>query len=307
MGNKARTEMVSAEEKVSLEERINNSPLFSIDKEAEPVIYDKEKYKLLCLIGEYINKFYSKKYADYGLEVTLSYSSCIKSYDLSKGPFLAYYMTALSNKCRTADATENTNAVDGGMHLSAAQKRIIVAIRKLLAVKGLTDDEINDEVVEYVAKRLGLEHSAMKKAFKLYESYRVSSVTAKVDGDEVNLIDKYGETEKSAEDFVVGRINCYEILDVVEDMYLNDIQVRQREVISPCLTALIAPSIQKNKLDVSSYKFVDKAIVCAYFEERKLPLRREIAESLGKNEASVSRTIGNFLKDLKERLLDKEH
>lgn len=298
--------MTPAEEKVSLEEKINNSPLFGIDREAEPVIYDREKYKLLCLIGEYINKFYAKKYGDYGLEVTLSYGSCVKSYNLEKGPFLAYYMTSLANKCKTADAAENTNMADGGMHLSANQKRIIVAIRRLLEAKGIVDDEINDDVVSYVAKRLGLEYAAMKKAFKLYQSYRVVGVTTEVDGDEVSIADKYGETAKSAEELVVDMVNCYEIFDIIEDVYLNGIQVRQREVISPCLTALIAEAIFKSELNISSYQFIDKGIMRAYIKELKAPLRKDIAESLGKSEASVSRTMSNFLKDLLVRVKQKE-
>ena len=302
MGNETKKEKLLAEEKRSLEDRINESPLFSIDKEADPVTYDKEKYKLLCLIGEYINKFYARKYADYGLEVTLSYGSCIKAYNKEKGQFLAYYMTALSNKCRMTDATENANDEGSGVHLTTSQKRIIVAIRKLLEAKGLVDDDINDEVVDYLAKRLGLDSAKMKKAIMLYQTHRSVRMFTVVGEDEVNVIDKYGETEESTESFVLSKINCYEILDVIEDMYLNEIQFRQREVISPCMTALIAPSIVKNSLNISSYEFVDKTIMCEYLQEHKLPLRKEIADSLGKNEASISRTIGNFLKDLRERL-----
>lgn len=293
---------VNTNEKMLLEEKINNSPLFGIDKEAEPYKYDLERNRLFAHIGDYVNKFYFRKYGDFGYEQAVAFQNSVKSYKAEKGVFLAYYMTSLENACHVQRGKEIAATMTGNIHLTASQQRVVCSIRKILEAKGIVDEDINDDVIKRVAKIMNADYSKMKKAFDIYQNSKVVGMTTVVDGDELNTIDKFGENVKSAEDIVFEKLGCYEVLDIIERKFLYGIQVRQREVISPCLTALIAGTVLSESLDVSKYQFVDHQMIKDYENGKEVPLRKDIAEMLHKAEPSISRTMGNFLIELAEEL-----
>ena len=65
------------------------------------------------------------------------------------------------------------------------------------------------------------------------------------------------------------------------------------------MTVKIAPVVRQYAIPVSEFSFVDKQILVEYIQTGTLPTQRDVAACFDKNEASISRTLKEFLGKIK--------
>jgi len=86
-----------------LEDKINNSPLLSINEEEEGDRYKNEKMRLILDIVKYVMEIIKEgkskwDFREIGLEIIEAADDCIEGFDKEEGKFLHYYLVALKNK-----------------------------------------------------------------------------------------------------------------------------------------------------------------------------------------------------------------
>ncbi|GHV03431.1 hypothetical protein FACS189485_06620 [Spirochaetia bacterium] len=79
--------------KEEYEKLINNSPLFTIDKDKEGELYAAEERRFLTDLAEYLSLyiFTQDTFAEIGLEIIETAKSCIKAFNSGHGKFLHYF------------------------------------------------------------------------------------------------------------------------------------------------------------------------------------------------------------------------
>lgn len=172
-----------------LENIINGSPLFSIDRTVDAELFDITEMRFLNDLVELLSRV-RKDFAEIGLEVMLTAKACIKAYKIENGAFLNYFNVALKRKLKTSRAEEMVDNARGGRTLDEKTKRTIIKIYKLAKVR---NENIKDEVFQKkVAEALGLTLEAVCEAIAINEDITVVSGNKKVkneDGDETEFFD----------------------------------------------------------------------------------------------------------------------
>lgn len=113
------------------EQKINESPCFSIDKQEDPYTYEREKNKLVELLYQY-KRLESSKYDAYGVELMETVRDCLRSYNKEYGPFTKYFNKALAQRIKKADLVEEIAINNGGMHLFRSDYRAVSMIAGFL-------------------------------------------------------------------------------------------------------------------------------------------------------------------------------
>ena len=122
------------------------------------------------------------------------------------------------------------------------------------------------------------------------------------DGGRTSLFDQLSNGHLVEENLLTSA-RVEEILSAVESAFLS-LQQRQMPIISDMMTIRLASTIVETGVDTSSYSFISKEVLSQYSKDQ-LPSQRTIAEKYGKNEASISRTVKEFIKKL-EILLEQK-
>lgn len=89
-------------------------------------------------------------------------------------------------------------------------------------------------------------------------------------------------------------------LDCVEQRFQNS-QRRQQLIISPLLSAKILATYPEVIEHInSSHTFFDRQILHTYLVKGYVPTARDISRTLGKTEASTSRSLKSFLREVRK-------
>ena len=65
------------------------------------------------------------------------------------------------------------------------------------------------------------------------------------------------------------------------------------------MTVRICKTVCDNLIPIDGYTFIDREIITDYVLNNHVPTQRDIADRFGKNEASISRTVKEFVEKLK--------
>lgn len=279
--------------KADYERLITESKLFSLNKETESVAFRKESYKMVEYLYCYLLAQNEKKYEPFGCEITEVAVRCINNYDETKGVFLHYFNAAwkleYSHLC-------GNQAVDDRLHgvkITESEKR---AIKKYLRYEAsLGKDLSRRELCEAIAEILDQPIEVVAEIAELVEYRMVDNEIMDDDGGRTSLIDQLSDGHLVEENLLtLARVE--EILTAVESAFLS-LQQRQMPIISDMMTIRLASTIVEVGVDASSYSFISEEVLSQY-SKNQLPSQRTIAEKYGKNEASISRTMREFLKRL---------
>lgn len=279
--------------KADYERLITESKLFSLNKETESVAFRKESYKMVEYLYCYLLAQNEKKYEPFGCEITEVAVRCINNYDETKGVFLHYFNAAwkleYSHLC-------GNQAVDDRLHgvkITASEKR---AIKKYLRYEAsLGKDLSRRELCEAIAEILDQPIEVVAEIAELVEYRMVDNEIMDDDGGRTSLFDQLSDGHLVEENLLTSA-RVEEILTAVESAFLS-LQQRQMPIISDMMTIRLASTIVEVGVDASSYSFISEEVLSQY-SENQLPSQRTIAEKYGKNEASISRTMREFLKRL---------
>lgn len=286
--------------KADYERLITESKLFSLNKETESVAFRKESYKMVEYLYCYLLAQNEKKYEPFGCEITEVAVRCINNYDETKGVFLHYFNAAwkleYSHLC-------GNQAVDDRLHgakITESEKR---AIKKYLRYEAsLGKDLSRRELCEAIAEILDQPIEVVAEIAELVEYRMVDNEIMDDDGGRTSLFDQLSDGHLVEENLLTSA-RVEEILTVVETAFLS-LQQRQMPIISDMMTIRLASTIVETGVDTSSYSFISKEVLSQYSKDQ-LPSQRTIAEKYGKNEASISRTVKEFIKKL-EILLEQK-
>ena len=286
--------------KADYERLITESKLFSMNKETESVAFRKESYKMVEYLYCYLLAQNEKKYEPFGCEITEVAVRCINNYDETKGVFLHYFNAAwkleYSHLC-------GNQAVDDRLHgakITESEKR---AIKKYLRYEAsLGRDLSRRELCEAIAEILDQPIEVVAEIAELVEYRMVDNEIMDDDGGRTSLFDQLSDGHL-VEENILTSARVEEILTVIEGAFLS-LQQRQMPIISDMMTIRLASTIVETGVDTSSYSFISKEVLSQYSKDQ-LPSQRTIAEKYGKNEASISRTVKEFIKKL-EILLEQK-
>ncbi|MDD6471442.1 MAG: hypothetical protein PUF62_00075 [Bacteroidales bacterium] len=286
--------------KADYERLITESKLFSLNKETESVAFRKESYKMVEYLYCYLLAQNEKKYEPFGCEITEVAVRCINNYDETKGVFLHYFNAAwkleYSHLC-------GNQAVDDRLHgvkITESEKR---AIKKYLRYEAsLGKDLSRRELCEAIAEILDQPIEVVAEIAELVEYRMVDNEIMDDDGGRTSLFDQLSDGHLVEENLLTSA-RVEEILTVVESAFLS-LQQRQMPIISDMMTIRLASTIAETGVDTSSYSFISEEVLSQY-SKNQLPSQRTIAEKCGKNEASISRTVKEFIKKL-EILLEQK-
>ena len=128
--------MYNKNDKEKYEQLINESPIFSLDKEKEKIAFMKERTKMIEHLYNYLLSVNCKKYKSYGYEITEVAIQCIKSFDSTKGEFLHYFNYVWKRKYSYIQLKKYQDNTYGGLHISENDMRNVYKYTKLVEKLG---------------------------------------------------------------------------------------------------------------------------------------------------------------------------
>ena len=280
-----------------LEESINNSGFFTLNKDSQYSLYKRELDKLLINLYEY-EKIRSKHRDifenEYGADVVIVFNDCIDAYDSSKGAFINYFNRSWK---RHEDQCVGEYYFSEKTHgISIPDKEGILYSRIKKSLQNAIEQKIDTNSEEYIynlAKELNISAKKAKTLIQLYSVSFVDNVVTDDEGEEIDIFeitvvpDEQEEKEQKKE-VILDRLNhidyCYSM-----------VQERQKPLLSKLLTAEFLKLIIDVFNGYKNYSFIDIEVVKLYQFTGCVPTQKDIAEQFGRSEPSVSRTLKDFL------------
>lgn len=282
-------------DKEKYEKLISETPLFGIDKDKQSVLYRKESLRLVEYLYRYLLSINKDKYEPYGCEIVDVATRCIYGYD-KRGDFIHYFNVAWSREYSHICGNEIIDSKFHGMKLSDQEKRDIKKYMRI--VSRCNPNMSQEEKYLKVSELMELPVDQIKKLSEATETKIVSDVSHNSDGEEISLYDHI-EEEFSTEGYFENLALLTEMLDKLEAGFLK-LQERQKPIVSDMLTIKIGLDMWEIDKLAKKYLFINKEISDHIKKTGIVPTQRDIAAKYGKNEASISRTMKEFLKKIKE-------
>lgn len=274
--------------------KIANSPLFSLNKETQYNEYKKETLKMVEYLYCYLCAINNEKYFDLGYEIVHLANRCIDSYDISKGVFLHYFNVAWKNEYKKIQQANIEDEKYRGLHISETDKRNARRYIRLAQSCGI--DCSTQEFVENLSEAMNLPKPDVIEIIRISGVAVESNASQNEDEESYDIFDLM-ESGESAEEKVIQEENIYVILGKIEMAYTG-LQERQKKIVSDVITAKICDTIEDINIAVEHFNFINVEIFEKYKKTRKVPTQRDIAEKHKRDEASISRSIKNFLEKL---------
>ena len=280
-------------DKKRYEKLIYESSLFSIDKETQSSAYRKESVKMVEYLYCYLLAINAEKYEPYGCEIVDLATRCINGFDKS-GDFLHYFNAAWKKEYAHICGDEIIEKKFQGMKLSEQEKRSVKKYMKWISKRNpeMSDKEKYEEIAELmelpVEKVIQIAMAAGTKV--------VGEFSSNSEGEEISTFEQVSDSF-SVESYFENLASLEEILDKVEYAY-NEIQERQKAIVSDLLTVKIGTDILEIEKIHKKYSFISEDIRNLIIRTGNVPTQRDLAEKHGKNEASISRTLKDFLKKI---------
>lgn len=287
--------------KEELENLINGSPLFTIDRTVDSELFAATERRFLNDLAELLGLI-RKDFAEIGYEVIVTAKACIKAYKAENGAFLNYFNTALKRTLATSRAKEMADNARGGLTIDEKTERTIRQILKLAKVRG---ESINDEAFQKkVAVAMGLTLEAVREAIAINEGTRVisgNSIVKNKEGEETEFFNFIEAKEASVEQSLVEDEIFKEKIIVIDSVFKSQ-RDSSKEILSKLLTARLAEVLfELGMIEwvAKTTSFIDTDILKAFLKRNEVPTAREIAKICKIHEASASRTLNNFLDKLR--------
>ena len=278
-----------------LARKINTSQIFALEKESYLTQYQKAKYELIENIYLYLQSL-SGHYNDMGLEIVEAVNQCLKSFDSDKGEFLNYFMSAIK-RCYSKASAENIEACKrGGIHLSKSEQYFIVKLNCLARYLHCTTSE--NSFVQRASQILSISENVIQKILLL--NYNAATTDSSADNaDTIGILNSL-PAKDNVELEIMNLDTISTFLDCVEQRFQNS-QRRQQLIISPLLSAKILATYPEVIEHInSSHTFFDRQILHTYLVKGYVPTARDISRTLGKTEASTSRSLKSFLREVRK-------
>lgn len=271
------------------EEKIEKSPLFSLERGTSA--YEREMYNMEEYLFCYLMAVNEMLYEPWGCEIMETSVRCIKSFDPAQGEFLHYFSAAWKKTHKRLLGRQKSEEQFRGIKISKEDRRNIRNYLRLLETSGIS---VHDPGVrEKIAETMDI---PVQKAAAIMQMSSVSVL-----GD-TQPEGKGSVWELIADDLLVEQqiLSAQEVQNLLAgvEMVFKESQQRQKPLLSELLTARICPVLQEYGI-IERFSFINAEMAAAYLQTGVLPTQESIARKYGRDAASVSRTINQFLKKLK--------
>lgn len=281
-------------DKKKYEQLILESPLFSLDKETEYTAFKRESYRMVEFLYCYLLSINEKEYEPYGCEITEIATRCISNFDISKGIFLHYFNSAWKQEYSHIIGKKIQEDKYRGIRITEEDRRAVHKYIRLADQLGVDCD--SEELYRKLSEAMELPVERVIELAKLSTLNVCGDSYTSDDGDEQSLWDQL-----SGNASVSQRIETAEeikaILERIEKAF-NSLQVRQRPIVSDMITIKICSFLTETR--VGQFSFVSDSVITEWIKRGTVPTQRDIAKKYCRDEASVSRTLNDFLKKLKK-------
>jgi len=280
------------------EKLIIQSSLFSLDKEIDESAYKREALKMVEYLYCYLLGINEQKYEPYGYEITVVAKRCINGFKGEKGEFLHYFNAAWKQKIKHIYSDQLHEEKFRGVKVTEDEKRNIRKYLKL--IRSIDASLSSQKIYENIADAMNLTVEVVKEIAEMCNISITSNVLHNSDGEES---DRFEQTPYSyfMEDLLEESDQLTEFLENIELTFAG-LQERQRPIISAALTVRIVEDVTSLNIEYEKYSFINRSIIDEYNHLGYLPAQRDIAEKYGRNEASISRTLKEFIIKLKEKV-----
>lgn len=287
--------------KEELENLINSSPLFAIDRIIDAELFAATEGQFLNDLAKLLS-LTLKDFSEIGYEIIQTAKACIKAYKVENGAFLNYFNTALKRALAIARAKERADNARGGLTIDEKTKRTIRQILRLARVRGESVD--SEAFQKKVAEALSLSLESVREAIAINEGTRVisgNSIVKNKDGEQTELFSFIEAKEPNAEQSYIEDEIVKEKIIAINSIFNSQRDI-SKGILSKLLTArLVELFFEFDLIEwvVEKTSFIDPDILKAFLKRKEVPTAREIANISEIHEASASRTLNNFLDKLR--------
>lgn len=283
-----------SDDREKYEKMIRSSPLFSCDREKQPTAFRREAYKMV----EYLYRCFlmGSEEEEYSCEFVETARRCIRNYDASKGEFLHYFNAAWRQERSHIRGRQAVETALHGIKVSEDDLRKFKNYKKFL---GRFNASISkEELYRKIAAVSGLSLEEVKQADKLSQIKVSEPIAVNSEGEDFNRLDRLAAGESfNADRNLIDQSELKEQLDQIEAVF-QTLQQRQKGLISDLLTAKLWEILEEQGIGSAQYSFINDAIVQKSSISGQGITQAEIAKKYGRSEASVSRTLKQFIEKL---------
>lgn len=273
------------------ERLIDESILFSLDKEREQSAYRRESLKLVDYLYRYLMEINQKKYEPYGLEIVETANYCIKNFDATSGRFLNYFITAWTTNYSHIISKERFEAEHSAMKFTENQRRDYLRYKKICSKLGI--DKESPDFERKVAESLGFSQSEIQELL-LLDDVKIESIDGASDTADGSSSKQYDAGVNVENDFIRADENI-RFLNYLETVFMG-IQERQKDMISILITSSLSLAID-NEIVLEVFKckvYFNNEIYQECLQKKERISNKDIASRLGIKEASLSRSWTSF-------------
>ena len=279
-------------QKEEYEKLIDSSVLFSLNQEREQSLYQREFYKMIELLYNYLMVINKGRYEEYGVEIVETATNCIQNYNPTLGRFLNYFNAAWSKEYKHIKSKELFESDFRAMKFSRSQKRNYIRYKRSCIKLGI--DVASGDFDSRIAEDLGLSVEEIKELQLMLES-KPESIDTLCDNDDSLMKKQYASSDNIEAEFS-SKETTIQLLNRIDAVF-SKIQKRQREMMSMLLTSKLALEIDSEDLLMVFKKtsfFNPQTYEMCVSRGHQLQ-SKEIAEYFGVKEASVSRSWKVFV------------
>ena len=282
--------------KEKYEALIMESPVFSLDKVEETSAYKRETYRLIEYLYCYLMAVNETAFEPYGSEIAETAIRCIANYDMSKGVFLHYFNAAWKKEYSHIMGNKLIDDKFHGIKITEEDRR---NIRKYIRLAHKNQSNITDEELRIrISDAMHLPLEKVRLVAQMNDLRVTGDKVRNSDGEEFSLWDQISD-ETSFEDYCEEADSFEDLLNTIEAVFVT-LQERQKPIVSDMITSriwsLLSP--QHNQVfSFVSHEVIDECVKCGH-----APSQRAIADKYDRDEASISRTVKEFVKKLRSYL-----
>lgn len=276
-------------DKEKYERLITDSPLFSFDRETEYTAFKRESYRMVEYLYCYLLSINEKNYEPYGCEITEVATRCISNFSPDKGEFLHYFNVAWRQEYSHILGDKLQDDKYRGIRVTEDDRRAVQKYVRLSKQIGLNTS--SQELYERLSEAMDLPLERIVELAKLSEITVSGDTYTSDEGGVLSIWDQIpGDKDirlgLESEEEVEG------ILSRIEEAFCT-LQSRQKSIVSDMITIRICAFLTERMAE--KYSFISESVMSKWIENGEVPTQREIAKKYGRNEASISRTIKDFI------------
>lgn len=298
--------MVNSENKTELEKEINKTAelLFSVEDTAS-VEYKNLSQKICTPVWKWSRMCFREDcVCNSGIEIILCIRRTLKKYDRNTGiSYTGYLYTCLRNEIRH----KNERAA---VVCSMCSKADYAKAERLVKIaEQFGKNPYNGNVQDWLAKQNNMTLPEVQDLItKYYQSKPVQEHIYNSDEDEFVSIFETAAVKNNYPapgDFLLKEENVSEVLQIIEKVF-DSCQERQKSYLPPFITIKILnalgcsfTAVQLVRL-LKSCNFLDISILETFLSNNPVPLQKDLADRMEKDEGYISNRIKDFFEKVRK-------